>query len=61
LAVSSYVDSHRLKIYLNVCFSEPTNMLDMKAVIWLETYLQVIVVRIMKTALRGDANTAHWL
>lgn len=24
-----------------ISFSEPTNMLDMKAIIWLENYLQV--------------------
>ena len=31
-------------IISKVCFAEPTNMLDMKAVIWLETYLQVVHV-----------------
>ena len=31
--------------HFNVLFSEPTNMLDMKAIIWLENYLQVSLSR----------------
>ena len=30
-----------LLIHVLFLFSEPTNMLDMKAIIWLENYLQV--------------------
>jgi len=34
--------SHSRKITLiYIYFPEPTNMLDMKAIIWLENYLQV--------------------